>query len=240
MSATQPAAPELLTALRALRARARAHSDLLAEAVARMEDLGFEVARLPDQHAVVSRVLGIVPEGAEVVYQPCAVGRAAGVDDALRAGGRRVIALPADVDPSQPVAATGNGSWRDQLLAAQFGITGANAVVAETGTLALAEDLGFGRAASNIPPVHIALVTADHIVENLLDAAEVARGYAALHLHKPVPRYLSLITGPSKTADIGLNLVRGMHGPKAVHVLIWERPQADALDDESLRAWLLA
>jgi len=226
---------EILGVLRTLRARTSARPDLLQEAVERMEGLGFEVARLTDQDAVVARVLHIVPQAAEVVYHPCAVGRAVRVEDALRSAGRRVIVLPDDADPYRQ-----NGAWRDQLLAAQFGITGANAIVADTGTLALAEDLGFGRAASNVPPAHIALVAADSIVENLLDAAEIARGYAALHLHKPVPRYLSLITGPSKTADIGLTLVRGMHGPKAVHVLIWDRPKAEGLDDAALRTWVLA
>ncbi len=153
----------------------------------------------------------------------------------------KVVVLPGDAaSPEPPLVAGGNGSWRDHLLSAPFGITGANAVVAETGTLVLAEDGGFGRAASNIPPVHIALVTADSVVEHLLDAAVVARGYAALHLHKPVPRYLSLITGPSRTADIGLTLVRGMHGPKTVHVLIWDRPKAGGGDDAALRAWVLA
>jgi L-lactate dehydrogenase complex protein LldG len=143
--------------------------------------------------------------------------------------------LPDDLDPHRQ-----NGSWRDRILSAQVGITGANALVADTGSLALAEDLGFGRAASNVPPVHVALLTADSIVETLLDAAEVARAYAVLHLRRPVPRYLSLVTGPSKTADIGLHLVRGMHGPRAVHVLVWDRPKAEGADDAALRAWVLA
>jgi hypothetical protein len=229
------AGPEIAAVLRGVRGRARAHPGLLDEAVERMEDLGFQVARLDSGDAVVARVLQIVPPDAAAVYHPCVVGRAVGLDGALRNSGRRVIVLPDDADPYRQ-----NGSWRDQLLAAPFGITGANAVVADTGTLALAEDLGFGRAASNIPPVHIALVTADSVVENLLDAAEVARGYAALHLHKPVPRYLSLITGPSRTADIGLNLVRGMHGPKTVHVLVWDRATAEGVGEADLRSWVLA
>ncbi len=229
------ASREILEVLRSLRRRARTRPGLAEEAVERMQELGFEVARFPDAEALVTRVLQIIPSGAEVVYHPCAVGRAVHLDDALRHGSRHVVVLPDDVDPYRQ-----NGSWREHILAAQFGITGANAVVADTGSLALAEDLGFGRAASNVPPVHLALVTADSIVENLLDAAEVARGYAALQLGRPVPRYLSLITGPSKTADIGLQLVRGMHGPRIAHVLIWDRPKAEGLDETALRAWVLA
>lgn len=229
------ASREILEVLRSLRGRARTRPGLAEEAVERMQGLGFEVARFADAEALVARVLQIIPSGADVVYHPCAVGRAVHLDDALRHGGRHVVVLPDDVEPYRQ-----NGSWREHILAAQFGITGANAVVADTGSLALAEDLGFGRAASNVPPVHLALVTADSIVENLLDAAEVARAFAALHLGRPVPRYLSLITGPSRTADIGLQLVRGMHGPRIAHVLIWDRPKADGLDDTALRAWVLA
>ncbi|HLW61322.1 MAG TPA: lactate utilization protein [bacterium] len=231
----EPSAPEHLAALRRvkMRARARAHGGLLDEAVETMTGLGFEVGRYASGDDVVNRVREIVPRGAAVVYQPCVVGRELQLDQVLRAEGRAVTVLPWDGPP------TPHGAWREQLLAAQFGITGAQTIVADTGSLVLAEDLGFGRAASNVPPTHIALVTADSVVEQLLDAAVLARGYAALHLHRPVPRYLSLISGPSKTADIGFTLVRGMHGPRVAHVLIWDRAKAEGTDDDALRAWVL-
>jgi LUD domain len=228
-------AAAILAALRDVRTRAQARIAHLDETVQTMEDLGFQVARLSDGPAVVEKVLEIIPEGSDVVSHPSTVGRILHLDDALRQAGRKVVALPGDGEPYRQ-----NGQWRDQVLAAQFGITGANAVVADTGSLALIEDLGFGRAASNVPPVHIALVTADSIVEDLLDAATIARGYASLHLHKALPRYMSVISGPSKTADIGLTLVRGMHGPRTVHVLIWERPKAEGANDDALRAWVLS
>jgi hypothetical protein len=224
---------EVLESLRRLRTRARA--GLLDEAVETMKDLGFEVGRPATPDEIITGVLGIIPAGATVVYHPCVVGRIAGLVDVLRSEGRAVVVLPGDGEPYRQ-----NGAWRDHLLAAQFGITGATALVADTGSLVLAEDLGFGRAASNVPPVHIALVTADSVVESLLDAALIARGYAVMTLNRPVPRYLSLISGPSKTADIGFTLVHGMHGPRTVHVLIWDHPRADRMDDEALRAWVLA
>jgi LUD domain len=217
------------------RARVRARAGLLDDAVETMNGLGFNVVRLAARDDVITRVLGIIPSGATAVYHPCVVGRAIGVADVLRAEGRTVVTLPGDGEPDRQ-----HGSWHDHLLAAQFGITGANALVADTGSLMLAEDLGFGRAASNVPPVHIALVTADSVVENLLDAVLIARGYAAMHLNRPVPRYVSLVSGPSKTADIGFTLVHGMHGPRTVHVLIWEHPKGVGMKDEALRAWVLA
>lgn len=234
---------DALASLRRLRGRSRtrARGGLLDEAIGTLTDLGFDVARLAGPDDVISKVLEIVPKGATAAYQPCAVGRAIKLERTLRGKGRTVVALPVDGDPL-----TQHGDWRGELLGAQFGITGANAIIADTGTLVLVEDSGYGRAASNIPPVHIALVTADSVVENLLDAAVVARGYALLHLNQTgssprvLPRYVSLISGPSKTADIGHTLVRGMHGPRTVHVLIWDRPKAEGTDDDALRAWVLA
>ena len=88
-------------------------------------------------------------------------------------------------------------------------------------------------------PVHIALITPDSVVETLLDAAVMARAYAALHLHQALPRYLSFISGPSKTADIGFTLVRGMHGPRTVRVLIWDGVKAVGNEDAALRDWVL-
>ncbi len=225
-----------------MRARVRARAGLLQEAVETMSSLGFEVARLADREEVLGKVAEIVPPGAHAVYQPCAVGRALRLDEALRAQGRDLIVLPADGDP--PITGGRPGEpdrgWREHFLTAQFGITGATALVADTGSLVLAEDSGFGRAASNVPPVHVALVAADCVVENLLDAATMARGYAALHLGRAAPRYLTLISGPSKTADIAMTLVRGMHGPRTVHVVIWDRPKAQGSGDEALRTWVLA
>jgi LUD domain len=234
---------DALASLRRLRGRVRtrARAGLLDEAIGTLTDLGFDVAKLAGPDDVVSKVLEIVPAGATAAYQPCVVGRAIALDEALRREGRTVLAVPADGNPL-----TQNGDWRGRLLGAQFGITGANALVADTGTLVLVEDSGFGRATSNIPPGHIALVTADSVVEDLLDAAVVARGYAVLHLNRTgspprvLPRYVSLISGPSKTADIGHTLVRGMHGPRTVHVLIWDRPKAAGTDDDALRSWVLA
>ncbi len=228
---------DLLASLRRLRmrARVRARAGGLDETIETMTGLGFDVARLATRDDLIKKLLEIIPPGATVVYHPCVVGRAIGLEDVLRAEGRTIIVLPGDGEPHRQ-----NGSWREHLLSAQFGITGATAVVADTGSLALAEDLGFGRAASNVPPVHIALVTTDSVVDDLLDAARIARGYAAMHLNRAMPRYLSLISGPSKTADIGFTLVHGMHGPRKVHVLMWERPKVEGTDDEALRTWVLA
>lgn len=235
MSAARPPARSdvPLGALLDLRRRLASQPELVDRAVERMRAAGVVVETLPTADALVERVLDVTPPDASVVYHPCVVGDALGLAEALTRAGRQVTILPHDLGEARP-----SGAWRERLLTASVGITGANAIVADTGSLLLAEELGFGRAASNVPPTHVALVTPDTVVGTLQDATEVARGYAAVHLGKPLPRYLSFITGPSKTADIGLHLVHGMHGPRTVHVLVWVHPKAAGADEASLGLWL--
>lgn len=71
------------------------------------------------------------------------------------------------------------------------------------------------RLLSLLPKVHFAVLPADRIVATLGDALAAARGAGGAP-----PRALTLITGPSRTADIELTLVVGVHGPKELHVLL--------------------
>ncbi|WP_146159328.1 LutC/YkgG family protein [Allonocardiopsis opalescens] len=102
----------------------------------------------------------------------------------------------------------------DDPWAAEFGLTTALAAAADTGTLALAYDRDHPRGTSLVPPVHIAVVPADRLVPGYADA--VAR-LAAL---RPVPSGMQMISGPSSSGDIEMELVRGMHGPLALHVVL--------------------
>ncbi|MBI4771707.1 MAG: LUD domain-containing protein [Chloroflexi bacterium] len=82
---------------------------------------------------------------------------------------------------------------------------------------------GRGRLASLLPPVHIALVRPEQFFPSL--AAFLAhhrppecryRGLAALFRE---PSSLTVISGPSRTADIEMTLTIGVHGPGELHVL---------------------
>jgi len=107
---------------------------------------------------------------------------------------------------------------RDKFTAAHFGLTGSNVVAADTGALFLIESEGNIRMSSAIPDVHIALVGIEKIVPTLSDAFKVATTifrYAGF----TIPKYLSIISGPSSTADIENTLVEGSSGPKELHVI---------------------
>src|SRR5262249_5771428 len=97
------------------------------------------------------------------------------------------------------------GGERDPLFAADLGISGADHLIAETGSLALFARPEEPRSLSLLPPVHVAVADASQLVPDLFDLFDAAvwGGRPAL------PSCVSLITGPSKTGDIELRLVTG-------------------------------
>lgn len=99
-----------------------------------------------------------------------------------------------------------------------IGITEADYAIADTGTLVLLSGPERPRGVSLIPPVHLAIVKKENITSNIGELFDI---FNKLHEgQKPVPSCTTFITGPSRTADIELNLTLGVHGPKELHVLI--------------------
>jgi len=103
---------------------------------------------------------------------------------------------------------------RAACAAAEFGITGADYALAETGTLALFSSREEARLISLLPPVHVALLPASRLLTGLDELLGLVPDPAG------VSSALVLITGPSRTADIEQILVRGVHGPGEIHVIV--------------------
>mgnify|MGYP001806129978 CR=1 FL=1 len=93
-------------------------------------------------------------------------------------------------------------------------ITRARAGIAETGSLVLWPDAEEPRLLSLLPPLHVVLLEAGHLVDSLA-ALMAAEDWAA-----GMPTNALLISGPSKTADIEQTLAYGVHGPKELVVLV--------------------
>jgi L-lactate dehydrogenase complex protein LldG len=113
---------------------------------------------------------------------------------------------------------------RTEAAAAQIGVTGADFVLAETGTLILLSGAGRPRSTSLLPDVHVAVFGRDRLLETLEQVGVILEA-----LHADADRSMSgaminCITGPSRTADIELTLTRGVHGPKEVHAIFVEAP----------------
>ena len=112
-----------------------------------------------------------------------------------------------------------SGMWEEPELRRRcaetdFGITSADYALADTGTLVLFSSREEARMISLLPPVHVAVLPRERILTGLDELLTVV----------PMPAERSssmvLITGPSRTADIEQILVRGVHGPGEIHVVV--------------------
>lgn len=94
------------------------------------------------------------------------------------------------------------------------GVTGAEAALAESGSVVLVHGEGRPRMASLMPDVHLVLLDVERIERNL---AHWAHEYPDLPV---TTANLVLVTGPSRTADIEQQLNLGVHGPRHVHIVM--------------------
>lgn len=103
-----------------------------------------------------------------------------------------------------------------------LGITAVDAVSVEEGALLMRAKRGQERSVSLLPPLHLAVATQEHMVKSVRDLICVWRGW--LSLDGRLPSAFHLICGPSRTADIEMDLVLGVHGSKVLYVLFVDFP----------------
>jgi L-lactate dehydrogenase complex protein LldG len=143
-------------------------------------------------------------------------------------GARRVVAWD-DPDVSSitgRLAASGfeitlPGVPPEVVARADAGLTGAAWGIAETASLVLPADPQRPRLFSLLPPLHVAVLRAGRILPDLpaLFKHLQATGPSGLP-HATLPSALAFVSGPSRSADIGLVPVQGAHGPMEVMVLV--------------------
>ncbi|MDE2991221.1 MAG: LUD domain-containing protein [Chloroflexota bacterium] len=109
---------------------------------------------------------------------------------------------------------------RDKFIAADAGITGANALVASTGSVMLVSNEGNARLCSSLPSLHIVVAGVDKLVATMTDAAATLDMLPASATGQTMSSYVSFISGPSRSADIEMSLSLGVHGPRDVHVVL--------------------
>ncbi|MFP3191034.1 MAG: lactate utilization protein B [Thermoproteota archaeon] len=127
---------------------------------------------------------------------------------------------------------------RDKFTQADIGITGANAIAADTGSIILVENEGNARITSSFPSTHIVVAGVEKIVPTFQDAriqAIVQSAYAGFF----PPAYISVISSPSFTGDIELRRVSPSHGPKQLNVILVDNGRIKASKDEILKEALL-
>lgn len=119
-----------------------------------------------------------------------------------------------------------DSDFRRRAAEVDLGITGANFAIADTGTLVLESTPEPIRLASMLPERHAVILDPRKILPDMAAATGVLRRFC-----EKLPRhYLAYVTGPSRTADIERVLTIGVHGPKALFILLVEGISDDPLE----------
>ena len=105
------------------------------------------------------------------------------------------------------------GDLREFCARADVGLSGAEAALAETGSIVIRSGPGKSRLATLLPPVHVALVPVSCFTTDIFTWTAKRSG--------EMPANLILISGPSKTADIEFKLTLGVHGPGHMIVVLF-------------------
>ncbi len=105
------------------------------------------------------------------------------------------------------------GDLRQFCVSADVGISSGDAALAETGTVIISSGPGKSRLATLLPPVHVALMPTNKLTSDLFTWTAARQG--------DTPSNITLVSGPSKTADIEQTMAIGVHGPKRFIVILY-------------------
>ncbi|MCK9152415.1 LUD domain-containing protein [Methanobacterium alcaliphilum] len=117
-----------------------------------------------------------------------------------------------------------------ELELCSVGITGANSVAAEDGSLIIVHNEG-NISLLSMMDTHIIVVGIDKLVPTIEDAISVVKLETAYATGTYLPSYMNIISGPSKTADIEKRLLKDMYGAKKVIVVMIDNGRSKALKE---------
>jgi L-lactate dehydrogenase complex protein LldF len=113
---------------------------------------------------------------------------------------------------------------REKFIAADVGITGANFLVAETGSSVIVTNEGNGDLTQLLPRTHIVLATIEKLVPTLEDASAIMRLLARSATGQEITTYTTFSTGPRRAGD--------PDGPAAYHVVLLDNGRTEMLGTE--------
>jgi L-lactate dehydrogenase complex protein LldF len=119
---------------------------------------------------------------------------------------------------------------RQKFYEAKVGLSGVNIAVAETGTLCLVENEGNGRMCTTVPPVHIAVMGLEKVVEKLEEVPPLLRLLTGSATGQLITTYVNMITSPRKDGE--------KDGPKEVHLIILDNGRSKIYSDPQFRQTL--
>lgn len=210
--------------------------DLVNRFSVELEKVGGHVARLRSRDEVKNYLLSLLPADRHtaVGVSDGAALSVLGVREWLAEAGVEVVATlrefaalreaeaeakPAAASVEGGASASLMGQYKRTLIEASIGITCADYALADTGTLVLVSGGEQHRMISMLPPVHVCLLSPDHILESLTQLLVLMRG--DFQSRAMSAQAMTCITGPSRTADIEQTITLGVHGPRSLHVLLY-------------------
>lgn len=116
---------------------------------------------------------------------------------------------------------------RDYICRAKIGITGANAICAEEGAVLLQHNEGNIIEVAMRPSKHIILAGIDKIYPNLDESLNMLRIQTFCATGTLMTSFINIIAGPAQTADIEKKLVRGVHGPEQICLILVDNGRSD-------------
>lgn len=116
---------------------------------------------------------------------------------------------------------------REKFIAADMGVTGANFIVAETGTLVLVTNEGNGRMCTSMPRIHVAITGMEKVVPSIEDMGIMLRLLIRSATGQRISSYVTAVTGPRKADD--------EDGPEEFHLVIVDNGRSRLLADPDLR-----
>ncbi len=116
---------------------------------------------------------------------------------------------------------------RQRFIEAEMGVTGANFVVAETGTVVLVTNEGNGRMCTTMPRIHVAITGMEKVVPSLDDIGTFLRLLIRSATGQRITSYVTTITGPRRSDE--------EEGPEEFHLVIVDNGRSRLLADPHLR-----
>jgi L-lactate dehydrogenase complex protein LldF len=135
-----------------------------------------------------------------------------------------------DLDPARPLdeprdlCDEARTVLRPEFLAADVGITGANFLIAETGSSIIVTNEGNGDLTQILPRIHIVVTSIEKVVPTLEDAATLLRLLARSATGQEFSSYTTISTGPRRPGDLD--------GPEQYHVVLLDNGRSDLLGGE--------
>ncbi len=110
---------------------------------------------------------------------------------------------------------------REKFRTADAGITGANLLIAETGSTVLVTNEGNGDLSSTLPRIHVVLASIEKVVPTLEDATTILRLLARSATGQEITSYTSFFTGPRRPGDVD--------GPEEMHIVLLDNGRSEIL-----------